>query len=76
MAVAAQNTDDITEDSVNLGKVQVTGSRIKQAGIEGIQPLQVLDREDIERTGLTSVGDILQQLTLSGSAINTRQQFG
>ncbi len=72
LASMAQKQEDSTENSVNLDKVQVTGSRIKQAGIEGIQPLQVLDREDIERTGLTSVGDILQQLTLSGSAINTR----
>jgi iron complex outermembrane receptor protein len=47
----------------------VTGSRIgdplgKQA------PVLSLSREDLERTGLTSVGDILQQLPVSGGAIN------
>lgn len=65
----AQEADD---DSAQLDRVEVTGSRIRQAQIEGVSPVLVLDREDIDRTGLTSVGDILQQLTISGSAINTR----
>ncbi|HEX7837753.1 MAG TPA: TonB-dependent receptor, partial [Kofleriaceae bacterium] len=49
--------------------IMVTGSRIgdplgKQA------PVLMLSREDLDRTGLTSVGDILQQLPVSGGAIN------
>ncbi|HEY0194861.1 MAG TPA: TonB-dependent receptor [Kofleriaceae bacterium] len=49
--------------------IVVTGSRIndplgKQA------PVLSLSREDLERTGLTNVGDILQQLPVSGGAIN------
>ena len=66
-AVFAQ--DDSVEE---LGKVQVTGSRIRQSQIEGIEPTQTISREDIDRSGFTSVGDILQQLTQSGSALNTR----
>lgn len=66
--VMAQADDSVEE----LGKVQVTGSRIRQSQIEGIEPTQTLSREDIDRAGLTSVGDILQQLTQSGSALNTR----
>lgn len=60
------------DESVELDKIQVTGSRIRQVQIEGIEPMQTISREDIDRSGLTSVGDILQQLTQSGSAINTR----
>lgn len=60
------------ESVEELGKVQVTGSRIRQVQIEGIEPTQTITREDIDRSGLTSVGDILQQLTQSGSALNTR----
>ena len=60
------------DDAVDLEKIQVTGSRIRQVQIEGIEPTQTISREDIDRSGLTSVGDILQQLTQSGSAINTR----
>jgi iron complex outermembrane receptor protein len=47
----------------------VTGSRIKDAVGEQAPVLQ-LSSEDLERTGLTSVGDILQRLPASGGAIN------
>ncbi len=55
-----------------LDRVEVTGSRIRKAMIEGQAPLHTLSRSDIERSGLASVGDVLQQLTSSGSALNTR----
>ncbi len=55
-----------------LDRVEVTGSRIKKAAIEGQTPIQTITRADIERSGLTAVADILQQLTASGSALNTK----
>src|SRR4029077_20532513 len=64
--VAAEPTPP-TEGEV----IVVTGSRIgdplgKQA------PVLMLSREDLDRTGLTSVGDILQQLPVSRGAINSK----
>ncbi|MGH8085457.1 MAG: TonB-dependent receptor plug domain-containing protein [Lysobacter sp.] len=65
--------DPATESSATtLDAVQVTGTRIKKAEIESQTPVQTLTRDDIERTGLTSIGDILQELTGSGSALNTK----
>ena len=58
--------------ATTLDRVQVTGSRIKRAEIEGQSPVQTVTREDIERTGLTSIGDVVQSLTGSGSALNTK----
>jgi iron complex outermembrane recepter protein len=55
-----------------LERIEVTGSRIKQAQIEGQAPVQTITREQLERTGLTSLGDILQQMTGAGSALNTK----
>lgn len=55
-----------------MDRVEVTGSRIRKAMVEGQSPLHTLTRSDIERTGLSSLGDMLQQLTSSGSALNTR----
>lgn len=55
-----------------LDAVQVTGTRIKRAELEGQVPVQTLTREDIERSGLNSIGDVLQELTGSGSALNTK----
>ncbi|MEE7547438.1 TonB-dependent receptor [Xanthomonas sp. Kuri4-1] len=59
-------------DARTLDSVQVTGTRIKTAEMQGQVPIQTLSRADIERTGLTSIGDVLQELTASGSALNTK----
>lgn len=59
-------------EQARVEAVEVTGSRIKRVAAEGQAPVQVIEREQIERSGLTSVGDLLQQLTASGSALNTR----
>lgn len=59
------------QDARELDRVQVTGSRINRTEMEGPSPVQVIDREAIDRTGYTRVGELLQSLTASGSAINT-----
>ncbi|MEN5290722.1 TonB-dependent receptor [Stenotrophomonas lactitubi] len=66
MGAAAQST------TTNLDAIEVTGTRIKRAEVEGQVPVQTLNRADIERTGLTSIGEVLQQLTGSGSALNAK----
>ncbi|MEO6169721.1 MAG: TonB-dependent receptor [Lysobacter sp.] len=75
-AAAQQPQSDTTPptraNATTLDSVQVTGTRIRKAEIESQTPVQTLTREDIERTGLTSIGDILQELTGSGSALNTK----
>lgn len=63
---------DEEEDRAELGKVEVTGSRIRQVQIEGANPILTITRDDIEQSGLTSVGDLVQRLSIAGSAINTR----
>lgn len=62
----------VAQEATTLDTVTVTGSRIKRAEMEGRVPVQTLSREDIERTGLTSIGEVLQELTGSGSALNTK----
>lgn len=60
------------ESSVKqLEAVQVTGSRVKRADIETETPVVTLTKKELERTGLTSIGDILQTLPSAGSAFNT-----
>ncbi|HET9484073.1 MAG TPA: TonB-dependent receptor plug domain-containing protein, partial [Xanthomonadales bacterium] len=63
----AQDQDEAEE----LETITVVGSRIKRTDIETSQPVFVLEREDLQKTGLTSVGDILQELTTNGAALNT-----
>ena len=61
------------QDDANteLETITVVGSRIKRTDIETSQPVFVIEREDLAKTGLSSVGDILQDLTTSGAALNT-----
>jgi iron complex outermembrane receptor protein len=58
--------------TVDLEAVQVTGSRIKGADMATQVPVVTITSDDIQKTGLTSIGDILQQLSSSGSALNTK----
>jgi iron complex outermembrane recepter protein len=50
--------------------IVVTGSRIRTDPLDKQAPVRQLGREELERTGLVSVGDILQQLPASGGAVN------
>ena len=71
-APALASAQDAPRSTTDLDRVEVTGSRIKRAEVEGQVPIQTLTRTEIERTGLTSIGDVLQQLTGSGSALNAK----
>ena len=62
------------EDQIET--VVVTGSRISYSPTDGPQPLTVVTREDIEDSGLLSVGDLIQRLPMQGSGINRTYNNG
>jgi iron complex outermembrane receptor protein len=68
-AFAQNKTGD---DAQKLEAIQVTGSRIKKAEVEGQTPVITITAKDIEQTGLGSIGDVIQQLSVSGSSLNTK----
>jgi len=70
--VLAQQAQPAAAEPGTLTEVVVTGSRIQQSIAQSTQPLTVISSVDIEKTGLASVGDLLQQLTTGGSALNTK----
>lgn len=55
-----------------LQTVEVTGSRIKKADVADQTPVITISSKDIQATGLASIGDVIQQLSVSGSALNTK----
>jgi len=59
-----------------LARVEVVGSRIKRVDLETSQPVFVLERADIERTGLVALGDILQQVVTHGEGLNAKVNNG
>ncbi|HEV2865617.1 MAG TPA: TonB-dependent receptor, partial [Allosphingosinicella sp.] len=54
------------------GAIVVTGSRIRRDPLDQDQPVVFVDRQDIDRTGLTSTAEVLQRLPSSGGALNSR----
>ena len=72
--VMAQDADD---DSAQLDRVQVTGSRISRVDIEGANPVTILDRDDIQRTGVVDIGELIQELpSITGSPVSTQRNNG
>ena len=53
-------------------RVNVTGSNIKRVDNETASPIQVITREDIERTGASSVNELLQFIPSAGFGLDDR----
>ncbi|MEQ1437968.1 TonB-dependent receptor [Fontimonas sp. SYSU GA230001] len=67
---------EVAEGKTRLETIEVTGSRIRRSDYETAQPVLVVTRADIERSGLTSIGDLLQGLPQAGAALNTANNNG
>ncbi len=66
MQVFAQQSG--TEPAPNeLKRVEVTGSSIKRVDKEGSLPVQVITRQDLERSGIVTAEQLLQRLTVNGN---------
>ncbi len=66
VGTGAAYAQDGDEKEQELDRVNVIGSRIPRAAdTEGTAPVLTLDRTAIEQTGLTSVGDVLFNITAS-----------
>ncbi|WP_372018688.1 TonB-dependent receptor plug domain-containing protein [Pseudoxanthomonas sp. 10H] len=74
-AVASAQSGE-AQATQTLDKIEVLGSRIKRAGIETAQPVLSLTREDLDRTGLTQVSDVLRELTVAGPSLSLNTNNG
>ncbi len=70
-ATQSSSNQNQNSNTAQLGKIEVTGTRILRTDVETAQPVTIITRKQIQQTGLTSVGDVLQQLTQAGPALNT-----
>lgn len=59
---ALAQSEDEDEDAADLDRVIVTGSRISRTAIEGPSPVTVIDREQLDREGFTTVSEALKSL--------------
>jgi len=66
----AANSDVVTEvdqqaESVSRSKsekVEVTGSRLKRVEAEGMVPIVLIDRAQLERSGFTTLSDVIREM--------------
>ena len=58
--------DEAQDESADLGKIVVTGSRLQRETYTSIQPLQIITNEGSREAGLVEASDILQNSTAAG----------
>ena len=66
-ATAAVPAAFAQEAATNLDRITVTGSNIPRTNTETPSPVQVVTRQEIDRTGKTTVAEYLQTLTSDGA---------
>ncbi len=62
----AQSSAPAGEDPAKLDAITVTGSNLRGVDLAESQPIQVIDAEQIERLGLTSIADVLRLVSETG----------
>ena len=59
----------IAQDSA-AQRIEITGSSIKRIASEGALPLQIISREDLARSGISSAEQLVAQLSSNGNGID------
>jgi iron complex outermembrane recepter protein len=54
------------------GDIVITGSRIRRNPLDLDAPRVFIDQQDIQKTGLNSINDVLQRLPSSGGGLNSK----
>ncbi|WP_312549139.1 TonB-dependent receptor domain-containing protein [Massilia sp.] len=67
VAFATYSMGSVAQTQETLQRVEVTGSRIRTVDLATAQPVQVMTQEQIQRTGLVTVGDIINNMSSAGS---------
>src|SRR5579859_2389728 len=73
---AAATTTSSDTSTAQLGKIEVTGTRIKRTTVETAQPITVVTAAQIKASGFANIGDVLQNITSAGSALNSQVNNG
>ncbi|SQH76553.1 TonB-dependent receptor [Shewanella benthica] len=68
-AFTVSNTAYAQEETANVERIAVTGSRIQRTDMETASPVTVIDADAIKASGATSIDEILQKMTATGGAM-------
>ena len=70
----AMASDAIAQQA--LERVEITGSSIRRVEAETALPVQIITKQEIERTGVTSTEELLQSISALSSSGNTNNSSG
>ena len=76
VAASAAAQTPVSSSVQQLDAVQVTGSRIPRAQVEGPAPITVINAEQIRSSGFTTVPDVLRAMTQNGGETQSQQSSG
>ena len=68
----AENPASTAQEPTAGGEIVITGSRIRRDPLSQDSPIVFVDQEDIAKTGLNSVNDVLQRLPGAGGGTNSK----
>lgn len=57
---------------IKLEKIEVTGSHIPRTEVESALPVQIITREDIDRSGSTTVAEMMEKVSANTLGMNDR----
>ncbi len=80
-AAAQQRSDDADDATQTLDQVNVTGTHLRRVDAETASPVVVIDRQRIEDSGQSTLGQLLQRLPMmagfqTGPALNSNFSHG
>lgn len=67
VAAQAQAQDSTAAPTTTLDRIEVTGSNISRGDMETASPVQVVTRQEIDRSGKATLAEYLQTLTVDGA---------
>ena len=76
LAADQDQTANQQSSTAQLGKIEVTGSKIKRTETETAQPVTNITAQEIKASGLTTIGQVIQRLTSTGASLSTLDNFG
>jgi iron complex outermembrane receptor protein len=74
-SLASANALAQSEDAQKMARVEITGSSIKRIDAETALPVQVIRREDIERSGATTAAELLSKISASAAGLTDGSSF-
>ena len=60
----------LAQDDGDIEKIRVTGSHIKRIDLEGPSPITIIDQEELEASGVSSIGDVIRDQPVASFGVS------